>query len=282
MLNRQKVLLELIRLAGGTIDRMVLTKWAFLIRHETELRGGSAFYDFVPYLYGPFSFGLYQEMDKLVAMGYAKEGGSSTWSLADVASPALETPLQRDVKPIVDRFRKESIDCLLDYVYETYPKFTVNSRRKKLASPTVAELAVYSAGYEGKSIDAFLNHLVESGIKHLIDVRSNPIARRFGFHRSTLQRLTGNLGIRYSHVPDLGISSELRQQLNTRADYERLFQRYEATTLTTETFAIQQVSEWVRESPSVLVCMEADSSCCHRARLAVPVSEMTNLPIIHL
>lgn len=149
MLNRQKVLLELIRLAGGTIDRMVLTKWAFLIRHETELRGGNAFYDFVPYQYGPFSFVLYQEMDKLVAMGYAKESSSSTWSLAGVASPGLEISLKRDLIPIVDRFQKASIDCLLNYVYDTYPQFTINSRRKKLASPTVAELA---AGWHACSL----------------------------------------------------------------------------------------------------------------------------------
>lgn len=282
MLNRQKVLLELIRLAGGEIDRMVLTKWAFLIRHETELRGGSAFYDFVPYQYGPFSFGLYQEMEKLVAMGYVTERSSSSWAIANVKPPTVEASLQRDLEPIVGRFKNRSIDYLLDYVYDTYPKFTINSRRKKLAKPAIADLAVYSAGYEGKSIDAFLNHLVEAGIKHLIDVRSNPIARRFGFHRSTLQRLTGHLGIRYSHVPDLGISSDLRQQLETRADYDRLFKRYEATTLKTQEKAIEQVSEWVLQSPSVLVCMEAEAVCCHRARLAVPVSKITDLPIVHL
>jgi hypothetical protein len=28
--------------------------------------------------------------------------------------------------------------------------------------------------------------------------------------------------------------------------------------------------------------MEAEPSCCHRSRLANPVSELTGLPIIHL
>lgn len=282
MLNRQKALLEIVRLAGGEIDRMVLTKWAFLIRQETETRGGDAFYDFVPYQYGPFSFGLYQEMDKLVAQGYLQECGASAWKLGEIPAPLVERSIRADLTAVVSRFRQFSVEKLLDYVYDAYPQFTVNSRRKKLAERRVAPVSVYTAGYEGKSIDAFLNGLIETGIMHLIDVRSNPIARRYGFHRSTLERLTGRLGIRYSHVPHLGISSELRQQLETQDDYEQLFRRYEGTTLKTEQAAIDTVSAWIREMPSVLVCMEAEPRCCHRARLANSVSRLTGLSITHL
>lgn len=281
MLNRQKALLEFIRLAGGEIDRLLLTKWAFLTRQETESRGGNAFYDFVPYQYGPFSFGLYQEMEKLTAMGYVQERGSS-WALGSIPAPPVERLIQRDLASVAARFREVSIDKLLDYVYDTYPRFTINSRRKKLAERVVAPISVYTAGYEGKSIDAFLNGLIESGIVHLIDVRSNPIARRYGFHRSTLERLTGRLGIRYSHIPHLGISSELRQRLESMDDYDQLFLRYESTTLQTEKDAITSVCNWVQESPSVLVCMEAEPRCCHRARLAASVSRSTDLSIIHL
>lgn len=282
MLTRQKALLELVRLAGGAIDRIVLTKWAFLIRQETESRGGESFYDFVPYQYGPFSFALYQEAEKLVSLGYLKERGSSSWALGDVSAPATERRISIDLNRVADRFRRSSVDELIDYVYERYPSFTVNSKRKQLAARPTADPAVYTAGYEGKSIDAFLNGLITAGIRHLIDVRMNPIARRYGFHRSTLDRLCGRLGIRYSHVPALGIASEFRQELDSENDYDVLFARYEATTLVTEQAAIDQVSNWVREAPSVLVCMEAEPRCCHRARLAEPVSRGTGLPIVHL
>ena len=282
MLNRQKALLHLVQLAGGEIDRLVLTKWAFLIRHETESRGGDSFYDFVPYQYGPFSFGLYQEAEKLVALGYLKETGHSAWELGKVAAPPVDNRLKRDLALISTRFETKPVDELLDYVYEKYPRFTINSKRKRLAQRRLAPLAVYTAGYEGKSIDAFLNGLTEAGIAHLIDVRMNPIARRYGFHRSTLARLSGRLGIQYSHVPSLGIPSELRQQLDTSEDYQAMFSHYEATTLKNELAAITTVADWVKQSPSVLVCMESDPSCCHRARLANPVSRATELPIIHL
>lgn len=282
MLNRQKALLQLVHLAGGEVDRLVLTKWAFLIRQETESRGGESFYDFVPYQYGPFSFVLYQEMEKLVSFGYVKETGASAWALGDVSSPPVDERIQRDLDSIVSRFRESSVEELLDYVYETYPAFTINSKRKQLAQRRVAPLAVYTAGYEGKSVDSFLNGLTTTGITHLIDVRMNPIARRYGFHRSTLARLCNRLGIEYSHVPSLGISGEQRQQLDSAEDYQALFRTYETTTLKAEHAAIDSVAGWVRRAPSVLVCMEAEPSCCHRARLAEPVSRNTGLPIVHL
>jgi len=282
MLTRQKALLQLVRLAGGEIERLVLTKWAFLVRHEASSRGGDSFYDFVPYHYGPFSFSLYQEAEKLVSYGYLREKTSSSWALGDVEAPPVDERLSRELASVFGRFSQSSVDELLDYVYETYPEFTIHSKRKQLAERRVAPLAVYTAGYEGKSIDRFLDGLTQTGIARLIDVRMNPIARRYGFHRSTLARLCERLTIQYSHVPSLGIASELRQNLDTQDDYEALFHTYEATTLLNERTAIQTVADWVRESPSVLVCMEAEPRCCHRARLAVPVSEATGLPIVHL
>jgi len=282
MLNRQRALLQLVHLAGGVIDRLVLTKWAFLIRQETESRGGASFYDFVPYQYGPFSFALYQEMEKLISFGYVKAIGVSAWALGDVSYPPVDVHVNRDLVSIASRFRESTLEELLDYVYEKYPVFTINSKQKQLAQRRTAPLAVYTAGYEGKSVDSFLNGLTTTGIAHLIDVRMNPIARRYGFHRSTLASLCSRLGIEYSHVPSLGISGEQRQQLDSLEDYQALFRNYEATTLKTECVAIDLVSGWVGRAPSVLVCMEAEPSCCHRARLAEPVSRNTGLPIVHL
>lgn len=281
MFNRQKALIHLIRKSGGEITRLVLTKLAFLLRHETESCGGDSFYDFVPYHYGPFSFGLYQEAEKLVSQGYLHECDGS-WRVGEVEAPKVEQRLAHDIEIVSKRFAKTDVNQMLDYVYKKYPNFTVNSKRKQLAKRKLAPLAVYTAGYEGKSIDSFLNGLVEAGIMHLIDVRMNPIARRYGFHRSTLSRLCDHLGIKYTHVPALGIPSELRQNLETENDYDSLFSAYEATTLKKEISAISLVSKWTEESPSVLVCMESDSKCCHRGRLAKLVSRKTGLPIIHL
>ncbi|MCA9012767.1 MAG: DUF488 family protein [Planctomycetaceae bacterium] len=283
MLNRQKTILELLKVAGRPVLRTELTKWSFLLRHEYPSNGGSAFYDFVPYKLGPFSFSLYQEAGKLENEGYIVQFGETSWGLSN--NDSIDSPdvsVQRDVSRIINRFSNWNTDKLLDYVYESYPEYTVNSQRKKLAERATAEPAVYTAGYEGQSVDAFLNLLVARGVRRLIDVRHNPIARRYGFHRSTLKRLTANLEIDYVHVPELGIKSNLRQNLDTMDDRTKLFDQYEATTLAMNAEAIDRVASLIRETPSVLVCMEADAICCHRSRVAERIAQRTSLPIENL
>jgi uncharacterized protein (DUF488 family) len=285
MLTRQKILLLMLKTAGRPVRRVELMKWCFLLRHESASQGGSTFYDFVPYKFGPFSFAMYQEIEKLQSMSYIQAHGEQAWNLnPDIASPGvgIGSVVEREIRSVVKRFGHLSNDELLDYVYQRHPAFTVNSERQKLAPRAKADPAVYTAGYEGVSIDGFLNLLVESGVERLIDVRSNPIARRYGFHKSTLSRLVNRLGIEYCHFAELGIHSAVRQLFPTDGDRGVMFDEYEATTLANEAKAVRAVSELVCSRPSVLVCMEADPVCCHRSRLANSVSELTGLPIVHL
>ncbi len=285
MLTRQKILLLMLKFAGRPVGRVELMKWCFLLRHESETKGGNAFYDFVPYKLGPFSFALYQEIEKLQSISYVLSQGGHAWKLnlelssaASGVSPAVE----REVRAVVKDFGRLTNDDLLDYVYQRHPAFTVNSERKKLASRPKAEVAVYTAGYESLSVDGFLNLLISNGIERLIDVRSNPTARRYGFHKSTLNRLSNRLEIEYQHFAELGIQSEIRQLFPADGDRGVMFDEYEVTTLTREAAAVRDVAKLVSDRPSVLVCMEAEPSCCHRSRLANPISELTGLPIIHL
>ncbi len=163
-----------------------------------------------------------------------------------------------------------------------HPGYTVNSKLRKLQLRPIAKPAVFTAGYEGLSVDAFINLFIENGVRRLVDIRRNPVARRYGFHRSTLNRLCGYLEIEYVHEPDLGIASEKRRGLVDFRDYEALFSDYEKTTLIQEQYAIDRVTSLVQEKPSVLVCMEADPICCHRLRLAKVIAERSGLPIRHL
>jgi uncharacterized protein (DUF488 family) len=285
MLTRQKTLLLLLKLANRPVSRTELTKWCFLLRSESDSSGGSAFYDFVPYLYGPFSFALYQEAEKLVQQNYLHDDGKSHWTLNPDIVSSVTPPcrdIERDVKRLLTRFGHKAVDSLVDYVYERYPAFTVNSRRCQLQSRAEADLAVFTAGYEGLSIDAFLNLLVTAGIRRLIDVRNNPVARRYGFHKSTLQRLTERLEIDYVHVPELGIRSEERQGLVDQNACDILFDRYEHTVLRNEHQHVAHVTRLLTERPGVLVCMESQPRCCHRSRLAENISKATRLPVRHL
>jgi len=123
---------------------------------------------------------------------------------------------------------------------------------------------------------------VITGIKRLIDVRSNPVSRRYGFHKTTLGRLCGKVGIEYVHFPELGISSDQRQDLDIPGARQSLFDKYERSTLSSQVNAIARVGELMQKMASVLVCMEACHSECHRSRLSTVVSATTGLRTQHL
>ena len=161
----------------------------------------------------------------------------------------------------------------------TFTSGTHRSLSIASAGNSPSEPSVYTAGYEQMSVDAFLNRLIDNGIQRIIDVRNNPIARRYGFHKSTLSRLAGYLDIDYVHIPELGIASSRRRSLTTHADYQELFDEYEQDTVRVQTEAVDRAAALVKEKASVLVCMEADPVCCHRSRLANAVAELTGLEI---
>lgn len=287
MLHRQRLILSMLADAGGEATHLETTKWAFLLARESSTRGGSSFYQFVPYHFGPFSFGLFQEVAAMTRDGLIEEIPDSRWRLTDagrVEARRAETDTATAARRIVKQFAGLPSKNLIDHVYSRHAWFTINSEIRKEARRPVAELAIYTAGYEGLLIDGFLNGLLKAGISRLIDVRHNPIARRYGFHKSTLARLCGKLDINYQHVPALGIPSAERQGLAEGGSLERkrLFESYERTTLVQETDSIAQVAAMMQEMPSVLVCMEEKPCDCHRSHLAKPVAALTRLPIKHL
>lgn len=288
MLNRQKSLLYMIEQAGRPVQHLELTKWSFLLANEMPSRGGRSFYQFVPYRLGPFSFCLYQEVDALVHNGYlagTEVGEQQAWQLVDDVEPptgSLTRTLQDDISRIVERFRDAPPDALLDYVYEHFPWFTVNSVRTKLDAKPVAAPAVYTVGYEGWLVDGFLNLLIRQGIERVLDVRSNPVSRRYGFHGGTFSRLCSSLGIEYRDFPQLGIPPRHRRELGSLGDYEALFLRYEQGILKSQSAALDSVAVLMIGKPSALMCMETDPLRCHRGRLAQSIAQRTGLRVQHL
>lgn len=285
VLNRQRCLLYMVERAKRLVTHLELTKWAFLLAHEMPSHGGSAFYDFLPYKYGPFSFALFHESADLVRNGYLRDAQvdeRSAWlRVEDVESGTVDLPseLQADAGRIVDRFASWSSDALIDYVYNGFPWYTANSQIRQMQDRPVAQCAVYTVGYEQWSVDQLLNGLMKCGIVRIIDVRHNPVARRYGFHKSTLSQLASKVSIEYVHVPELGIPSELRRDLQCPRDYVDLFGEYSRSILPQKQDAVARVSRLIAEKPSVLLCMEADPAMCHRTTLAVEVSRRTGLPV---
>jgi uncharacterized protein (DUF488 family) len=73
------------------------------------------------------------------------------------------------------------------------------------------------------------------------------------------------VGIRYEHLPELGIASEERRELVTQADYDALFATYETEWLPKQTPKLEIIRQWIEAAERVaLTCYEALPCQCHR------------------
>jgi uncharacterized protein (DUF488 family) len=271
---------------GGTASSLQMMKWAFLLFSEMPSHGGKTFYQFIPYRYGPYSFTLNQETDSLIRHGFLERRCDNQWKLTELGKKsyiALPSDVSQDICQVATTYGKLSGKKLINLIYDKYSWFTINSDfpdRRTAKRPT-AEKAIYTAGYEGKTVDEFLNLLMESGISQLLDVRYNPISRRYGFHKSTLMRLCNFLGISYQHLPGLGIPSSERADLASENKYTSLFENYRCS-LPSRVNDVAKVIDLLQSKPSVLVCMEANPEFCHRNVLAQYLTASVDMPIKHL
>ena len=292
MLIRHRTILFLLTRVPKPLTRTVFVKLVFLLRHETPLKNVASFYDFVPYKYGPFSFTLYRDLELLRQEGYVTTGDKialceHTLSQTQSETEKLTASMASAVIDIVNRHSARSPNALISDIYRRYPWFALNSElpeRNPVSTqrPERAKPAVYTVGYEGKSVDAFFNDLLSNGIDALIDVRANPFSRKYGFSRPRLSQFCDRLRLEYRHMPNLGIPGSARTGLESHASYQRLLNRYERSMLPQHCAEVEELGCLMRQRPSVLVCVEKDVQCCHRSRLANAVANTTGLEVVHL
>lgn len=293
MLNRERIALRVLEEADGQLPKTTFVKLIFLLRMETVLKQYSSFYDFVPYKYGPYSFALYRDLYRLESYGYVS-GGDDYFALnekllIEVQSQTkkLERKLQCAVVEIVERYGQMMLSPLIKDVYDRYRWYALNSERTErrffpMPFRPKAPAAVYTVGYEGKSVDAFFNYLLEKGIETIIDVRANPVSRKYGFSGSRMKQIGESLGLDYLHFPSLGVASSERASLRENRSYTRLFNKYEQHILAHRKQEVKEVGQYMQGKPSVLVCVEKDVTCCHRSRLSLAIANETRMEVIHL
>lgn len=293
MLTRQKAILGLLDGANGTLSRTKLIKLAFLLQRETLNGKSDSFYDFVPYKFGPFSFTLYHEMNALEKNGYIEVFDESLQINPNLSQSVralvagLPERIRVAVAGIIARYGKRKQRDLIKEVYKKYPWFATRSELEDLKpadipEPCEADPAIYTVGYEGKSIDSLLNQLLYQGIACIADVRSNPASRKYGFGKRALSESSKNLSLGYEHWPNLGIPSEFRKSLTDYDSYQKLLKCYEEEFLPRQESEAIRLAEQVKKSPTVLLCMEKDVNICHRGRLAEYVSGLAGLSVRHL
>jgi hypothetical protein len=281
--------LKVLSTAGAGFSPTQVQKFAFLMRQETFLRQDNAFYEFLPYKFGPYSFAAQHEIEVLTAYGYIELNGSSlrTTMLGRKEANCVDRDTSRAVLAILFKYGKTPLKDLLKDVYARYPWYAANSELGDLVpagtpKTKTAPLAVYTIGYEDYSVDGFLNKLLQAGIRRIVDVRANPVSRKYGFAGRTLACLAGKLGLGYVHCPELGISSERRKEVRTASEFRDLFWYYERQILPAKSDEVEKVASLMNATPSTLVCMEKEAKGCHRSRLATRVASLTKLKVVHI
>lgn len=290
--HRQRYILAMLDLADKSLSKMDLQKLLFLAQHETSAKH----YDFVPYQYGCYSFQAAADIERLESLG---------WLDIKKKTVSLKHPMHwgslienegRELWQLMARYKDIRGRDLVKTVYDRFPFYAVNSlivdsvaadeTKEKIkqikTEVATAQPTLFTIGYEGLSFEAYVNKLIKRGVRLLCDVRKNPLSRKFGFSKSSLSILLPKLGIEYVHVPELGIVSDKRRQLNTERDYRLLFDEYESE-LPKKTKHLSGVIELLNEHGQVaLTCFERHHRSCHRHCVSGYLERGGGINVVHL
>ncbi len=281
---RRKLILALLGQFGGRLNDYDLHNLLFLFTIEQD----EPQFDFVPFEAGAFSFQVEKDLDTLRKNEYVG-GNNDKWNLnsSEDFAAQLNSKDKAALKDIYDNFYSLNGSELSRYVFENYRYYGINSdnaenpvdgeqlRKIHAERNTNKERTLFTIGYEGLSIDAYINKLIRNNVKALVDVRNNPNSRKFGFSKKQLNYALDKMGMDYYHFPELGISKEKRKNLKSKEEYQKLFEQFENETLKNEWESLMKVYELLeKEGRIALTCYEADHEDCHRSRVAKAVKEM--------
>lgn len=123
---------------------------------------------------------------------------------------------------------------------------------------------ISTIGYEGLSIDEFIDILHAHGVKALVDVRELPLSRKPGFSKKVLALALEKENIEYIHMRSLGAPREVRHKLREDGNWENYCQQYNLILDECED-DLAELQKLAQQSKIVLLCFERDFSICHRS-----------------
>lgn len=285
MFYRRKIILALLELFGGELEKIRLQKLLFLFSQKQA----KPEYEFIPYKYGCYSYSANADLTTMAAKKQVVES-SNSFIKSDKTSylKLLKSEDKTMLASVKALYGGMNSDALMKHTYKNFPYWAVNSVKASSILTTEElknvqkqknaniDITLFTIGYEGISLEGYLNRLLQNNVKLLIDVRRNPLSMKFGFSKSLLKRYCESLDVAYVHIPEVGILSDQRQELNTQADYDALFKVYRKENLTkTQVQQEQILSLLVKYKRVALTCFEANICQCHRKHLA---DAIVNLP----
>lgn len=286
MFYRRKVILAIIQSFGGRLEKIKLQKMLFLFSNKQV----KPEYDFIPYKYGCYSFSAGADIKTMVTKSQLSETESSY--LKEDNTDYIKSLKEADRKVLLyikNLYGNMDNTALMKHTYVNYPYYAINSVAAKnlltaeqfekvlKSNPKIDETILFTIGYEGISLEEYLNRLVKNNVNILVDVRRNPLSMKFGFSKSLLIKYCNSLGIKYIHMPEVGIQSDLRQELTTQADYDKLFEYYRQEELTRTLQSQQNILSLLIDNKRIaLTCFERDICQCHRKHLSEAICALPN------
>lgn len=295
MFYRRKIILSILQVFGGELEKIQLQKLLFLF---TRFQKDKKSFDFVPYKFGCFSFQANADLSTLKKYEIVSDT-DKFWKKEDEVNYLNE--LKSDDKKIINDFKiiyaNKTSDDLIKLTYKRYPYYSINSTiaDKYLSDEEFKnldnyrsfddEIILFTIGYEGITLETYLNKLIKNNIKVLCDVRKNALSMKYGFSKSQLKNACNGVGIEYIHIPEVGIDSEQRQELNTQIDYDSLFQIYKEKNLKESIDSQTKILNLLTKNKRIaLTCFEADICQCHRKHLSEAITNLKgfNYKLEHL
>ncbi len=278
MYYRRKILLALLEAFDNKLDKISLQKLLMLVSKQ-QLKPD---FHFVPYKYGCYSFQATADLQTMTKYSQVALQ-CNDWVKTDNEKYLLNLK-ERDrqaIRYVKQMYGTKTRDELIRITYLKYPQLAINSvvAKEKLTAeeykkvldvkPQSNKTVLFTIGYEGVSLEEYINKLIVNDVKVLCDVRKNSYSMKFGFSKSQLQTACSGVGIEFVHIPQLGIDSDKRQELNTQADYDKLFSHYRSDVLTqTQAYQDKLIDLLSKNKRIALTCFEANICQCHRKHLA--------------
>lgn len=284
MFYRRKIILALLQLFDGQLDKIRLQKLLFLFTQ----RQAKSEYNFIPYRFGCYSYSANADMTTMVSKGILGENETSFEKIDKTdylkQLKAIDLKLLQEIKA---NYGKMSATALMKHTYLNFPFYAIKSEaaeniltkeeldKVNKSEPKGNKTVLFTIGYEGISLEEYLVRLLKNDVKVLVDVRNNPLSMKFGFSKSQLKKYCGSLGIQYVHIPEVGIQSEQRQELNTQSDYDKLFAVYRNINLSKTTDSQIHILNLLKDHKRIaLTCFEANICQCHRKHLAEAIEKL--------
>ena len=129
---------------------------------------------------------------------------------------------------------------------------------------SAAKADFYTIGYSGRDIEHFIKLLETAEVSTVVDVRSGPVSQyKPDFSKDNLRTHLQEHGVKYNHLPNLGVPRGIRQQAAELGDREKIWEWYRENVISD--LVDDELTTIANQNGTVaFMCTEIDPSSCHR------------------